>query len=55
VKEIDARLKKAQKIADKDRKMAYIMSLAQWIGADFQMEQIEKGRTIEPPQPPAQP
>lgn len=43
VKEIDARLTKAKKIEDKDRKIAYIISLGQWLFMDMQMEQAEKG------------
>lgn len=43
VKEIDARLKTALGIKNKERKIAYVMSLGQYIVMDLQMEQAEKG------------
>ena len=50
VKELDAKLKKAIGFKDRDRKIAYIMSLSQWIAADYQMEQVEKGVALTPPE-----
>ncbi|MBA7595178.1 hypothetical protein ES703_02137 [subsurface metagenome] len=50
LKEIDAKLKKAIGFKDKDRKVAYIMSLSQWIAADYQMEQVEKGLALAQPE-----
>lgn len=50
VKELDAKLRKAIGFKDRDRKIAYIMSLSQWIAADFQMDQVEKGITAPRPE-----
>lgn len=50
IKEIDARLMKAKGIKDRDRKIAYVMSLSQWIAADYQMEQAEKGLAVVAPE-----
>lgn len=55
IKEIDTKLKKAIGFKDKDRKVAYIMSLSQWIAADYQMEQVEKGLALGQPEKPTPP
>lgn len=52
-KEIDARLKKAVKIEDRERKIAYVLSLAQWLMSDLQMEQAEKGLVLPEQLPPS--